>query len=269
MAVVIRPLYWCKGDASRRITAIDVVSRVVTGPVNREVCMNQRMENSKSKDAVPMCEELEERRLLSASVSNGALTVVGTRHSDSITVTRGGRRGAFVYVSVDGAAARFSSRSVRSLSISGGRGADDISIAANFAPAGGATVSGGDGNDTIHGGGGHEHLFGEAGDDSILGGDGGDTLSGGLDDDSLVGGAGDDHIDGDGGIDHEEGGQGTDDLVGGRQDDVNDDNGQDAITHDANEDNGGQGVDDPVGDNHGVKHDSVLQKSASKSVFAM
>ena len=233
--------------------------------------MNREKAISNSQaSALPLCESLEDRKLLSATLSGGILTVVGTRHSDSITVSRGGRGGAFVYVGVDGVSSRFSSRAVRQLSVSGGRGADDIVVSSNIAPVRGAVVSGGDGNDTIQGGGGHEELLGDAGDDSILGGDGGDTLLGGLGDDSLTGGSGDDHIDGQDGIDHEHGGQGTDDLVGGAQDDLNNDDGHDTLTHDANEDNGGHGSDNVSGDNagSGKSHDSVLKKSSSTGLFA-
>lgn len=220
-------------------------------------------------------EGLEDRRLLSATLTGrGALVVAGTRHSDSIEVTRGGRGGASYYATVDGVTTRFAARSVRSLSIAGGRGADDITVSSTVNPVRGVVVSGDDGNDTIHGGGGHEILHGGNGDDDITGGDDGDTVLGEAGDDSLVGGAGNDHVDGGGGVDHEHGGQGRDDLIGGNDDDLNDDDGQDTLTHDANEDNGGNRADDPAGDDHGGTAgghgaDDVLHRSiALPAVFA-
>ena len=67
------------------------------------------------------------------------------------------------------------------------------------------TLTGGDGNDSLRGGGGY---------DSLYGGDGDDTLWGGADDDSLYGGDGDDLLSGGTGLDSLYGGEGNDTLVG-------------------------------------------------------
>lgn len=56
----------------------------------------------------------------------------------------------------------------------------------------GVTMHGGDGNDSLVGGGFGDTLYGEAGNDMLLGGAGTDTLDGGAGTDMLVGGTGDD-----------------------------------------------------------------------------
>ncbi len=88
-------------------------------------------------------------------------------------------------------------------------------------------ISGGNGNDTIFGGGGADNLSGDNGNDIVDGGAGNDTVSGGNGNDVLDGGSGSDLLSGNNGDDtavyvavdnltaHDvyEGGNGTDTLV--------------------------------------------------------
>jgi Ca2+-binding RTX toxin-like protein len=76
-------------------------------------------------------------------------------------------------------------------------------------------VTGGDGDDVIHGTPGDDHIAGGAGDDVIFGHAGDDTLLGETGNDQLFGGAGDDLLDGGPGRDQLFGGDGNDDLFGG------------------------------------------------------
>ena len=73
------------------------------------------------------------------------------------------------------------------------------------------TMTGGDGNDILHGLAGNDTLYGGAGDDAFYGDDGDDHIYGGLGDDILMG---------DNGKDYLYGGAGNDALRGGYGDDV-------------------------------------------------
>ncbi|MEX0643544.1 MAG: PKD domain-containing protein [Pirellulales bacterium] len=91
------------------------------------------------------------------------------------------------------------------------------------------TIDGGNGNDLLTGGGGHnliiggsgnDILFGAAGDDILLGGTGNDDLFGGSGNDVLVGGDGNDMLSGGAGRDVLIGSQNDDYLNGGTDEDV-------------------------------------------------
>jgi Ca2+-binding RTX toxin-like protein len=102
-----------------------------------------------------------------------------------------------------------------------------------------ASLSGGDGNDTITGGSGADQLFGQAGNDVLLGKGGNDFLFGGAGDDVLTGGAGDDQVFGEAGNDRMiwNPGDGTDLFEGGDGTDtaeVNGGNGAEVFTVTAN-----------------------------------
>lgn len=87
---------------------------------------------------------------------------------------------------------------------------DDVALSTS---AGGFTIDGGDGNDTMamdYAYGGNDLLIGGAGDDAIYAGFGNDQIDGGLDNDTLFGNDGDDRITGGGGNDTVNGGAGTD-----------------------------------------------------------
>lgn len=93
----------------------------------------------------------------------------------------------------------------------------------------GGQIDGGDGNETLFGGGGSSVLNGGAGDDRLIGGSAVNTLSGGSGNDTLIagdkgdtlsGGSGDDRLNGGAGNDTISGGSGRDVITGGAGDDV-------------------------------------------------
>jgi Ca2+-binding RTX toxin-like protein len=134
----------------------------------------------------------------------------------------------------------------RSVTINGEDGDDNlIATATNIALA----ITGGNGADTLLGGGLMDTINGGLGDDSIDGGGGNDSLAGGDDNDTVKGGAGTDSIDGGAGNDSIEGGSGADTLIGGTEDDtILGEDGDDSI-------DGGSGTDSLVG---GAGNDTIL-----------
>lgn len=74
-------------------------------------------------------------------------------------------------------------------SVTGGDGNDTL-----IGSSGGDTLDGGAGNDSLTGNAGDDSLTGDAGNDTLLGSDGNDTLSGGMGADSMDGGAGTDTV---------------------------------------------------------------------------
>lgn len=119
------------------------------------------------------------------------------------------------------------------LPMAGGRGGDDDDFAPDTdrdaaddlppedgLPRDSLILFGGDGDQTLTGGPGDDHLDGEDGDDLLLGGDGNDSLHGGRGDDILLGGPGDDWLAGHVGDDLLLGGPGDDTLIGGDGDDT-------------------------------------------------
>jgi len=87
---------------------------------------------------------------------------------------------------------------IASATVSGGDGDDHIfgggeddSLSGN---AGGDSIDGGFGNDRVAGNGGRDKLYGQAGDDRILGGAGGDWLFAVSGHDTLLGGGGRDQL---------------------------------------------------------------------------
>ncbi|WP_449228167.1 DUF4347 domain-containing protein [Azospirillum argentinense] len=100
------------------------------------------------------------------------------------------------------------------LTLTGSDGADSI-----LGGSGNDTISGSGGNDTIRGGAGNDSINGGSGSDSIDGGDGDDTIDGSSDHDIIHGGAGNDNLTGGTGNDTIYGGDGNDSLSGGSNDD--------------------------------------------------
>ncbi|EKD50737.1 MAG: hypothetical protein ACD_62C00442G0004 [uncultured bacterium] len=72
---------------------------------------------------------------------------------------------------------------------------------------------GGDGDDTLQGGSGHDNLYGGNGDDTMYGNGGNDYLRGQEDDDMIYGGEGNDTIFGDDGNDQIDGGPGNNTIT--------------------------------------------------------
>ncbi|HEV8606723.1 MAG TPA: LEPR-XLL domain-containing protein [Tepidisphaeraceae bacterium] len=152
-----------------------------------------------------MFESLESRLLLSASVSNGTLTVTGTDRADQINITQNKQT---ILVREGSSVTRFSKRDhINSLVVNALGGNDRIKITSRL----NATVDAGDGNDLIISGSGDDLLLGGNGKDRILGNAGHDSITGGAGRDALFGGAGDDLFDAfDGTADNLAGGAGND-----------------------------------------------------------
>lgn len=144
-----------------------------------------------------------------------ALRITGTRNADVIVVepqpksqpdqmrvVRGGKV-ILTFISTD----------VNNIVIFGQEGNDKITVSAALQQP--AIIFGGNGNDTIVGGGGDDHIDGGNGNDTIVGGAGNDTLCGGNGNDVIVGGLGDDVLGGDAGNDVLNGDLGNDLLLGG------------------------------------------------------
>jgi Ca2+-binding RTX toxin-like protein len=147
-----------------------------------------------------MLEKLELRRMLSSSLSNGLLSINGTRGTDVISVSN---LGSSILVSQTGSVAKkFAARSVHRILINARAGSDNVAVSGAInkpttinGSSGNDTLTGGGGNDVINGGDGNDQLHGGEGKDALLGGNGNDSLDGGGGDDFLSGQAGSDTVD--------------------------------------------------------------------------
>jgi len=117
-----------------------------------------------------------------------ALFVGGTTGRDVFVVSPVGTTGT-VEVRIDGVLVGTYSPTGR-LVVYAQAGDDDVTVAGSITLP--AWLYGGDGDDRLKGGGGHDVLLGEAGDDLLVGGGGRDFLIGGTGADRLVGNADDD-----------------------------------------------------------------------------
>lgn len=182
----------------------------------------------------PVAELLESRRLLSASVVNGTLFVVGTGAADSIVLYASPPHAPGHYVVSIRAAAdnapveelRFPAAGVSAVSVRALAGDDTVRLDALNerdqdvrVPS---RIDGGPGNDTlvgtdardfIRGGFGNDLIVAKGGGDWVDGGGGLDDLRGGDGNDSVYGGQGHDSVYGEAGHDRLHGGAG-DDHVG-------------------------------------------------------
>jgi hypothetical protein len=179
-------------------------------------------------------ESFESRRLLSAAVVDGVLTIVGTPGEERILVNEQAvfQRPKVFAVSIDPVGSDRPSENymipaegVRSLKVLafGGDDVVDLAIATYAVPAVvgitpvtvPAFVDAGTGNDDAYGGNARDMLNGGFGRDDVYGMGGGDGLFGGWGDDFLVGGDGNDVLYGNYGNDMINGGPGDDRLFGG------------------------------------------------------
>ncbi len=178
-------------------------------------------------------EQLEFRRLLSASVVDGVLVVTGTPTGDRIQIHEEFDDATTAYVVyIDQPLAQrpaeqytIPAAGVRGILVRAGAGDDYVDLynaptrpytrpvtAPSFIDAGigDDIVRGGKGRDFAFGGFGADRVYGHDGDDWIDGGWGDDRLSGGPDDDYVSGGRGNDTVEGDDGDDRLFGGPGND-----------------------------------------------------------
>jgi Ca2+-binding RTX toxin-like protein len=187
-------------------------------------------------------EQLENRRLMSATLVNGVLQAAGTNGVDSMVLSLVEGSIDQVQVNINGAIDTFNLASIDRIEmrgllgndllrvsndngqfplgvfLNGGSGADEIigSFLNDelFGGTGDDLIKGHRGNDFISGQDGLDELLGDAGLDRIFGGDFNDLLEGGLGNDILKGGWGDDLIRGGDGLDELWGNAGLDDLFG-------------------------------------------------------
>src|SRR5882762_4891603 len=126
-----------------------------------------------------MIENLEERRLLSAVLLNGVLTVKGTTSDDSIVVSLAEGDSTHLSVNVNGTVTTVSVSAVKSIVAYGSAGADLMKMDNVFGVVPfGVTFKGGDGNDLLVGGNLADHLLGGLGNDELHGYKGNDFLEG-------------------------------------------------------------------------------------------
>jgi len=186
-----------------------------------------------------MIEGLESRRLLSATLSaKGTLMAEGTAGNDVIVIARDVRRHSKIMVTINGTPQKFAAAAVKRIEMYGEAGADRLTLDDDLGviSARGASLSGGDGNDTLLGGLAAASFDGGNGDDSIAGSSKGDLILGGGGNDTIVGGKGADRVFGEGGADVIYGSAGDDYLYG--------DAGNDTIFgEDGNDTIGGDGED--------------------------
>jgi Ca2+-binding RTX toxin-like protein len=192
---------------------------------------------------------------------NGVLRIVGTNGHDNLQINKVGNQyqvvGNFLTPTVN----RFLVSQVQSIEIEMLGGNDHVNVndsvlipvtirggdGCDSLDGGGGNdlIYGGAGNDDLHGDEGHDLLYGEAGDDELEGDGGNDTLYGGDGDDELEGNDGNDLLFGEAGHDELEGNDGNDILSGGSgNDDLDGDAGRDILF-------GGLGADLLKGDSDG------------------
>ena len=110
---------------------------------------------------VKFFEPLEHRQLMSASLVNGQLTVIGIDASDQIRIDVAAN--GILFVDQNGARQAFSTYETRSIALDARGGNDRVEVTPNVRQP--TTLSGGTGNDTLIGG---------SGADAFIGGDGTD-----------------------------------------------------------------------------------------------
>jgi Ca2+-binding RTX toxin-like protein len=157
-------------------------------------------------------EPLEDRRLLSASLSGTTLTVTGTGGNDTIVIRQ--ENAASIRVEDNGAVISFNDAAVDAIVVSAGAG--DDTVQANSTDAlpltERMTIDGGDGADLLVGGHGNDLVLGFAGNDTVRGGAGQDILDAGEGNNSLFGDAGGDALFAGHGSDRVDGGTGIDEV---------------------------------------------------------
>ncbi len=176
-------------------------------------------------------ENLEERRLLSATLFGTALYIQGDNNTNVMSLSVNANNSQQLVVNIDSNVQVFSRSQVNSIVWSTGQGLHnfamvdeangtiDIPITA-YLGNGADTFVGGSGNDSVVCGSGGDSVIGGAGNDTILGNVGNDTLRGGRDVDQIYGSDGNDLLYGGMGNDIVGGMVGNDTLYGGQDNDL-------------------------------------------------
>ena len=184
---------------------------------------------------------------LTVAGANGGVTISVAESSGDVVVTEAGSPTTFT--------ANF-----ETLNVTGGTGADTITIGDNLPNAiTTIIVDGGAGNDTITGGNENETIYGGDGNDSIDAGDGNDRVYPGLGDDDVHGGAGTDTVTYQGRTENLtvriDGGGPSGDVVGSGENDVIDNDFENAVGGNGNDTITGNSGNNILG---GVDGDDVL-----------
>src|SRR5688500_3550966 len=139
-----------------------------------------------------ICERLEARRHLDATIEGDVLTIVTGDESDIVIIAVDPDQSNALLVTLnDQTATSFSLIDFTSISIDTGIGDDRIGFdQRNGLVTLPTTIRAGDGVDRIDGGGGADRIFAGAGDDIVTGGDGRDTIYGEDGNDALFAGGG-------------------------------------------------------------------------------
>jgi Ca2+-binding RTX toxin-like protein len=145
---------------------------------------------------------------LNATLSNGLLSVNGTSAADTIEIVR---EGANFKVRVGNLTGSYASSLVNQIYVDARAGDDFVSFGEDVI---GATVVGGEGDDTVLGTANADTLYGNDGDDSMSSGGGNDFIYGGAGDDNINTGSGRNYAYGEDGNDRLNGSGGVDKLYG-------------------------------------------------------
>lgn len=138
-----------------------------------------------------LIERLEGRRMLSASLEDGTLTVDGTNGNDSMMVFIDSKKNSYLDVKLNGVVQKFKLADVEDIRMFGLNGNDVMKIDQRngkvTVPVG---MDGGDGNDSLTAASGKAVLHGGNGDDTLQGSTSNDDLEGGPGTDRITGGKG-------------------------------------------------------------------------------
>jgi Ca2+-binding RTX toxin-like protein len=170
---------------------------------------NRKMSKPSIRQAAAgVIEPMEQRRMMSASLTNGVLSVTGTANDDAyvlslsnskIVVKRGSAvEGEFASSQVNRISAvlgsgndTWDSSAINKRTYVAGESGNDTLKSGNALD----TLYGGSGNDRLVGMGERDYLYGEADNDELFGADGHDILVGGAGSDFMSGGTGSDRVD--------------------------------------------------------------------------
>jgi Ca2+-binding RTX toxin-like protein len=140
-----------------------------------------------------MFDNLEDRRLMSATLVGNELQVIGSNAvNDVIKVSQ--LDAATIRVEENGVVTFYNDANVQKILLRGLGGNDRLEVISTVALPlyENVKIEGGDGHDTVRGGAGNDSLDGGAGNDLIYGGVGNDTVTDGAGDDTCYGSEGDD-----------------------------------------------------------------------------